>query len=398
LVASAAAVLMAPAAGAATRSIDAGAMPQSGPLAKAVAPGPQKVKFLTIPNKTVKAGNVDVSRSSSTAQTSLPYFNYSIVANKDGHTYDGTLMGPSFLSPSPPVTIPTVVIPIIFTFTPTGDVYNPNVQNASCGETQSATTGLLGSPEFKYKTWVAGGTRIGVTQYPDAQMREEFWAWANPSGADPTYHVYLSGSSPFSIDVSADYPEVNAGTCNNLGEIDYNSWDSFVQSSLMPILASNGIGPGYFPIFLFKNVVMTQKSGASCCILGYHNSFDNPSYSDAFQTYATADYVTDNEFGSTTDVAGISHEIAENLNDPTGNNPVPAWGHIGQQSGCQGNLEVGDPLSGTDFTVHSPRPGGPNYHLQELAFFGWFFGNNFGVNGWYSTRGTFTSPAPVCNS
>ena len=29
-------------------------------------------------------------------------------------------------------------------------------------------------------------------------------------------------------------------------------------------------------------------------------------------------------------------------------NPTPKWGHIGQVSGCQSNLEVGDPLSGTN--------------------------------------------------
>jgi hypothetical protein len=29
---------------------------------------------------------------------------------------------------------------------------------------------------------------------------------------------------------------------------------------------------------------------------------------------------------------------------------------------------------------------GTTYHLQELAFFGWFFGWDGGVNGWYSTQ------------
>ena len=69
----------------------------------------------------------------------------------------------------------------------------------------------------------------------------------------------------------------------------------------------------------------------------------------------------------------------------------PAWGHIGQQPNCQDNLEVGDPLSGTVFTVQPPTPAGQVYHLQELAFLGWFYDSNLGVNGWYSDRGTFTS-------
>jgi hypothetical protein len=44
---------------------------------------------------------------------------------------------------------------------------------------------------------------------------------------------------------------------------------------------------------------------------------------------------------------------------------------LGQVLGCQSNLEVGDPLSGTD----APPIVMPNhftYHLQELAFFSWF--------------------------
>ena len=41
---------------------------------------------------------------------------------------------------------------------------------------------------------------------------------------------------------------------------------------------------------------------------------------------------------------------------------------------------------------------GYTYHLQELADFSWFLGNDpLGVNGWYSENGTFrTNAGPVC--
>ena len=74
--------------------------------------------------------------------------------------------------------------------------------------------------------------------------------------------------------------------------------------------------------------------------------------------------------------------------------PLPLGGHLGQVPGCQGNLEVGDPLSGTTFPV---TISGTTYHLQELAFFGWFYDDNIGINGWYSTRGTFLSGAGLCS-
>jgi hypothetical protein len=85
------------------------------------------------------------------------------------------------------------------------------------------------------------------------------------------------------------------------------------------------------------------------------------------------------------------------MDDPFGNNPVPAWGHIGQQPGCQGNLEVGDPLTGTNIPDVT-MPNGFSYHLQELVFFSWFYGApSTAVNGWFSDNNTFTSDAgPPC--
>ncbi len=73
----------------------------------------------------------------------------------------------------------------------------------------------------------------------------------------------------------------------------------------------------------------------------------------------------------------------------------PAWGHVGQVSGCQNNLEVGDPLTGTP-AVQVPL-NGFTYHGQELAFFDWFFRTpSNGTAGKYSFEGTFTSAQGTC--
>jgi hypothetical protein len=87
--------------------------------------------------------------------------------------------------------------------------------------------------------------------------------------------------------------------------------------------------------------------------------------------------------------------VGEWQNDPNTLNPTPSWGHIGQVSGCQNNLEVGDPLSGTTIAV---TVNGFTYHPQELAFFSWFYHQSpsLGVNGWFSNKGTFTSFAAPC--
>ena len=96
------------------------------------------------------------------------------------------------------------------------------------------------------------------------------------------------------------------------------------------------------------------------------------------------------------DISPLSHEVAEWQDDPFGTNPTKPWGNIGQVAGCQTNLEVGDPLSGTPIPTVT---NGHTFHPQELAFFSWFYHSNpsLGVNGLFSNNGTFTTAAPVCS-
>jgi hypothetical protein len=113
------------------------------------------------------------------------------------------------------------------------------------------------------------------------------------------------------------------------------------------------------------------------------------------QTYAVADYENSGAFSGPGDVSVLSHEVGEWMDDPFTNNQTRSWGHIGQVTGCQGNLEVGDPLTGTTLTVPM---NGFNYHPQELAFFSWFYRQSpsLGANGWYSNNGTFASAPGTC--
>jgi hypothetical protein len=102
-----------------------------------------------------------------------------------------------------------------------------------------------------------------------------------------------------------------------------------------------------------------------------------------------------------TDVSIAAHEFGEAINDPFGTNLVPPWGHIGQQAGCQNNLEVGDPLTGT---VYDGGKGitlkGFTYHPQELVYFDWFTQQKkfakYGADDVYSMSGTFKTHAKLC--
>ena len=160
-----------------------------------------------------------------------------------------------------------------------------------------------------------------------------------------------------------------------------------------------GINPGTFPMLMLYNVglpIGDPTMLANCCVGGYHSIL--PVGPITFQAYSPFDFDVSGLFTTAGSGSAIaSHEVGEFVNDPYITNQTPAWGHTGQVAGCQNNLEVGDPLTGSE----APRIVGQNgftYHLQELAFFSWFFGSpSVALHGWFSDNGTFLSDAgPVC--
>jgi hypothetical protein len=177
------------------------------------------------------------------------------------------------------------------------------------------------------------------------------------------------------------------------GAIDFTWFDHYIQSTLIPSLANQGVGPLVFPVFLTYNVATSPNQGTTI-YLGYHGAYGSP-----MQIYAEGMFDLTGAFSNSHDITPLSHELAEAMNDPTGTNATPAWGNIGQVNGCQSNFEVGDPLSGTEYP--SITLNGYTYHPQEMAFFGWFFDKwpptlNWGIPGWYSNNGKLTGTAKVC--
>ncbi|WP_295695380.1 hypothetical protein [Lapillicoccus sp.] len=196
------------------------------------------------------------------------------------------------------------------------------------------------------------------------------------------------------INVPAASSAEGTTTCGNrlLGSIEINWLDNYLQTTALPQLQSQGLGASTFPVFLMGNVVEYIGTTSNCCVLGYHNATSSAATG---QTYAVSMYDNTGDFTGSSDVSVLPHEVAEWINDPLVNNPTKPWGHIGQVSGCQNNLEVGDPLSGTTTQV---TLNGKSYRLQENAFVSWFYHQSpsTGVNGWYSNFGTFRSSAAPC--
>jgi hypothetical protein len=350
-----------------------------------------------------------------TSSSSLPLWTYNVTSSRDDNPYTGVIVGTD-PSTNVPTHVAAKIIPIILRM-PDGTIVDPTKPDPCAGNGTLSDLQLLAqSPEVQTADFNFGGTDMGKTQYLDAFQRAEFWE-GSPNGgsgvsANPNHHTRLNFSilEPVIVDVPTGggkaWTGLGCGTFSVINIVWFDpalvgvSGPDYVQDRIVSRLSAKGvIGPNELPILFMGNTVLAIQSTSpfsNCCILGYHGA-----YLDAngnIQTYAPLDFDTTGAFGSAVaDTTVISHEVAEWANDPFGNNPTPAWGHVGQQSGCQGNFEVGDPLTGNNLPGVT-MPNGFTYHLQELAFFSWFYGApSLAANGWFSDNNTFTSDAgAVC--
>jgi hypothetical protein len=307
---------------------------------------------------------------------------------------------PKVVQTAPTTTIKTKLIPVKILL-PDGTAHNPAIKN-HC-DTVSPLTRTVDSPIFVKQDWTFGATDTGTSQYVDAFRRAEFWHYTQPGGLNPGYHVSLKMTQLPTVTVRV--PGIDAATaqtsCAKEIAVKIQWLDSYLRKTLLPDLAKQKlIGPSTFPLLLLNNTVEYDTNINNCCILGYHNEYTTSRGN--IQTFGVADYENSGFFNPSdnlSDVEILSHEIAEWMDDPLGTNPTPAWTGGQVTSGCQSNLEVGDPLTGTTISDAVNTPAGPfTYNLQELAFVSWFYRTSpsYGVNGWYSNNGTFTTPSATC--
>jgi hypothetical protein len=340
--------------------------------------------------------------SAAVTSSSIPMWNYSVTSPVDGLPYSGTMVGASpFFNGARTVKIPTVVIPLIIIM-PDGGKFDSTVAD-SCSAI-SVFNLVLGSPIFQSSPFSMNSVSIGNTQYIDAFQRANFYG-ANVSITGDSYHNVLSPVTTLSavtIRIPANEGQTwNLGGCGNVGVMDYATFSSILTNTVLPSLATQGVGTGNFPLFVLHDVVMANPGTSpfgNCCIVGYHGAFSPP-----LQTYAVANFDTTGLFGKAQDISPTSHEVGEWMDDPLGMNPTPSWGNVGQVSGCQNNLEDGDPLSGSlyseNFNSGITMPNGHTYYPQELAFFSWFYRQSpsLGAGGYYSNSGNFVRGAgAVC--
>lgn len=337
--------------------------------------------------------------------TPLPSYTYTATASADlgGGTYTGTILGKAPVAPFGTTTLPVQIVPLVITITDaSGTVtYDPTAADP-CNGNHAAITVVKELPIFtKDISWKMNGIAIGKTQYIDAFQRAQSWS----AVAGQPYHLLLkntvlpSQSQTYSSGHGINYNAGANGGCGHIGIVNYGDMDARIQALITGPLAKS-INAGKFPIFITKDVVESDPGVSinNCCILGYHGAF---TVGGNLQIYSPFAFDSSGIFGG--NVNTLAHEMGEAVNDPAGTNPTPTWGKIGQQGGCQNNFEVGDPLSAgfssptNPFTVVGRN--GLTYTLQELAFYGWFYGNDtLGAGGKLSSNSTFGGHAILCSA
>jgi len=338
-----------------------------------------------------------VIRAQSAAGTTIPLWNYSVVSPADNLTYSGSMVGRSpFFHGYRSTSVQAYLIPVIMTFSD-GTKLDPTAPDSCLGGMNVADV-TAKSPIFQNAAFTLNGANVGPTQYIDAFQRANFWS--KVAAAGNRYHTLLNLTTLPAVNVSV--PALDGGAQNlgiffcTWGDVDINWFDAYVQNTLLPSLVAQGVAPNTLPIFLFDSINLCDPydpNNVPCGILGYHGAYTP---STLLQTYITSDFDTSGLYSG--DVSVLSHEIGEWMDDPVGTNPTPLWGNTGQVAGCQGNLEVGDPLTGT-ILLPQITMNNFTYSLQELAYFSWFYRLSPSLSAGlaYSDGGTFTTSAgPIC--
>src|SRR5216683_1142228 len=184
---------------------------------------------------------------------------------------------------------------------------------------------------------------------------------------------------------------------NGVDDYALREWqiDTFISSFVAQVQ-----DPSALLIFVSHNVL---ECDGGC--LGYHDVL--PLGAGIEQTYIYTTYndqalFTNSYFGTAwPDINTLSHEVSEWVNDPFGDNLVPAWSAIPYPSPfCSetGYLEVADPVEFLPQHALSHEVGGVTWHPYDIVFLPWFeqASSSTSVNGWYTFANSTPGPPEPC--
>ncbi len=318
---------------------------------------------------------------------SIPYFNNSFVHKDQAFAFSTVGKNPRRAEST---WIPTQLIPISMFFEGFADQDGKPITL----DVTPLLTRFQNSPDFRASSY---GT--GFTQFADAVQRAQFF-----HGMDPDWHTMLNPPrvlTPLTIDVPRG--SANLFRSRTTGSVIAVVDTGFFVSQLNSIIQLEGLEPDSLPIALTSNVLLAPLANVQkCCIVGFHTAFEagERDKSPVVQTFVWGSWVDAGVLGADfADVTAVSHEISEWMNDPFGANLVPSW-KFPNTTGCQNNLETGDPLVLLPHAGFPVTIDGVTYHPQNQALIQWFSREapSTAVDGAYSypNEGLLTAPAQAC--
>jgi hypothetical protein len=278
--------------------------------------------------------------------------------------------------------------------------------NPMTGTTAVINTGpsvvakTLAGPDFAVAHYTDG-----FTQFADAVQRAEF-----QSVRRTDWHTILTPPTMFAgVTIHVPSTAVQVFQLQD-GKIFCKLDFTFFFNQLNALLQSEPLTPRQLRIFLIKNTFLIQNGDPNFLVVGFHTEAEATTSTQTFiQTLAYASWIdSDVAAGALanpnfTDIAALSHEISEWMNDPFVNNAVtPKWQFPGQPGVCQGNLEVGDPVEvlAPNLVNFPVTIGGFTYHPQNEALLQWFaqVSPSNAIDGAYSypNEGSLTSASISC--
>jgi hypothetical protein len=321
---------------------------------------------------------------------SVPHFSSSFAFQ--GKTFPFTVIGKKPQN-GQTTRIPTEIIPIALFF----EGYVDEQGNPFVMDIGPRLNHVLNSPNFRVASYPSGDTQFG-----DAIQRAEFF-----HSMSPDWHTLLEEPKvlrPVSIDVPRG--SATLYRMRSSGAVFAVVDEGFFISQLNTIIQLENLDVNALPIALTANIFLAPAGDIrKCCVLGFHTSFDAGERDNLqlVQTFVWASWADAGIFGNAvSDVTAISHEISEWFNDPFSTNLVPDWQFPIAATGCQNNLETGDPLSPF---AHASFPVVIDdfiYHPQNEALLQWFQRKtpSDAIDRAYSfpDETLLTSAAQACNS
>jgi chitinase len=255
---------------------------------------------------------------------------------------------------------------------------------------------LQSSPNFRSARY-----ENGVTQFADAVQRAQFNRTASPE-----WHTLL-GEPEILKPLRIVVPRGSARVYRNPATgVIYAIVDTdFFLSQLNTMIQLERLQPDALAIAITSNIFLSPQADIKkCCVLGFHTSFDVGELAQLkfVQTFIWASWVDQGILGtSLADVTPMSHEISEWMNNPFGSNAVPAW-QVPNSTGCQSNLETGDPLATMPNAGYPVLIDGFTYHPQSQVMMQWFQRGSASdaIDGAYSfpDQTLMTGPSQPCSA